>query len=77
MKDLEKIFCRVLDLDELVLTRETTANDIEEWDSLTHVQLIVAIEKFYKIKFNSSEIRNFKNVGDLLNSIESKLVKSV
>jgi acyl carrier protein len=75
MKDLEKIFSRVLDLENLELKRETTANDIEEWDSLTHVQLIVAIERHYKIKFNSSEIRNFKNVGDLLDTIEKKIVK--
>jgi acyl carrier protein len=74
MKDLEKIFSRVLDREKLTLTRETTANDIEEWDSLTHVQLIVAIEKHYKIKFLASEIRNFKNVGDLLNSIEKKKI---
>jgi len=59
----------VLDEDGILLTASTTANDIEEWDSLTHMQLIVAIEKHFKIKFNSSEVLKFKNVGEMCDRI--------
>lgn len=71
---LNNIFMDVLDLDEdIVLTDETSANDIEEWDSLSHIQLIVAIEKRFNIKFTSLEIMKWRNVGEMVNSIEEKL----
>ena len=71
--DLTKIFSNILDLDELQLTPETHAGAIEEWDSLSHIQLIVAIEKFYKIKFTSMEIQAWKNVGDMVSLIQQKV----
>ena len=70
---LNEIFIDVLDLDECELTDETSANDIEEWDSLSHIQLIVAIEKAFKIKFTSLEIMRWKNVGEMVDMIASKL----
>ena len=70
---LTEIFIDVLDLDECELTDETSANDIEEWDSLSHIQLIVAIENEFKIKFTSLEIMKWANVGELINSLEEKL----
>ncbi len=70
---LNEIFIDVLDLDEVELTDATTANDIEEWDSLSHIQLIVAIEKSFGIKFTSLEIMKWKNVGEMVNSIEEKI----
>lgn len=70
---LNEIFIDVLDLDECELTDETSANDIEEWDSLSHIQLIVAIEKTLKIKFSSLEIMKWKNVGEMVNSIQEKI----
>ncbi len=69
---LNEIFCDVLDLDEVELTDTTCADDIEEWDSLSHIQLIVAIEKAYGIKFTSLEIMKWKNVGEMVDSIMSK-----
>ena len=72
LKDLEAVFRDVLDNDAIVLKEETTAGDIEEWDSLTHIMLISEIEKKFKIKFTSSEITRFKNVGELANSILTK-----
>jgi acyl carrier protein len=69
---LNEIFIDVLDLDECNLTDETSANDIEEWDSLSHIQLIVAIEKSFGIKFTSLEIMKWRNVGELVDSILSK-----
>lgn len=68
-----EIFKDVLDNDSIQLTAETTAKDIEEWDSLSHIQLIVAVEKHFKVKFTSVEIGGFKNVGELCSTVERKL----
>ena len=73
LNQVQEIFCDVLDNEKIVLTNETSANDIEEWDSLTHIQLIVAIEKYFKIKFTSKEILSWKNVGEMIDAIASKL----
>lgn len=70
---LHEIFLDVFDLDELELTDETSANDIEEWDSLSHIQLIVAIEKAFGIKFTSLEIMKWRNVGEMVTSMQEKL----
>lgn len=70
---LNEIFVDVLDLDEVALTDSTTADDIEEWDSLSHVQLVVAIEKAFGLKFTALEIMKWKNVGELVDSIAQKL----
>ena len=66
-------FRDVLDDEEIVLEPATTADDVEGWDSLTHIQLIVAIEKHFKIKFTSKEILSWKNVGELVDCLASKL----
>lgn len=71
-KKLDEIFCDVLDLDEVELTDESRADDFEEWDSLSHIQLIVAIEKEFGIKFTSLEIMKWKNVGEMVDTILSK-----
>jgi acyl carrier protein len=70
---LNEIFVDVLDLDEVELTDATTADDIEEWDSLSHVQLVVAIENAFGVKFTALEIMKWKNVGELVDSIAQKL----
>ena len=71
---LDEIFEDVLDLDETpCLTDETSANYIEEWDSLSHIQLIVAIEKAFSIKFTSLEIMKWKNVGEMVDSMQEKI----
>lgn len=73
---LNEIFEDVLDLDETPnLSDETTANDIEEWDSLSQIQLIVAIEKEFKIKFTAKEIILWGNVGEMVDSIVDRLNK--
>ncbi len=71
---LNEIFEDVLDLDETPeLTDATYANDIEEWDSLSHIQLIVAIEKAFKLKFTSQEILKWNNVGEMVDTIIARL----
>lgn len=73
MARVQEVFRDELELDDLVLNEETTADDVEEWDSLSHIQLVVAIEKAFGIKFTSREILSWDNVGDLVDSIEKKL----
>ena len=69
---LNEVFEDVLDLDETPnLTDESSANDIEEWDSLSHVQLVVAVEKAFKVKFTSAEIMKWQNVGQMVDSIQA------
>ena len=70
---LTEIFQDVFDDDEIVLTDETTADDIEDWDSLEQINLLVAIEKQFKIKFQLSDVSNLENVGAMADLV-AKLV---
>lgn len=70
---VQEVFRDELEIEDLVLTDETTADDVEEWDSLSHVQLVVALEKAFGIKFTSREILSWDNVGDLVDCISKKV----
>jgi len=70
---LTEIFQDVFDDDEIVLTDETTADDIEDWDSLEQINLLVAIEKQFKIKFQLADVSNLENVGAMADLV-AKLV---
>jgi len=70
---LTDIFREVFDDDDITLSPEMTADDVDGWDSLSHVNLIVTIEARFNIKFTQKELLTFKNVGDLMSSIQSKL----
>ena len=73
LEQLNDIFIEVIDEDTIKLNEASTAKEVEGWDSLTHIQLVVAIEKYFKIRFTSKEILEWKNVGALIDSINSKL----
>lgn len=69
LEEVQDIFRDVLDNKEIVLTPETTSNDVLEWDSLSHIQLIVEIESHFDIDFKAEEIISWKNVGDMVHFI--------
>ncbi len=71
---LNRIFIDIIDNEDIRLTEVTTAGDVDGWDSLTHVQIAVAIEKQFKIRFTAREIQSWRNVGELLSNINSKLM---
>lgn len=73
LSKLNEIFIEILDLDECDLNEHTNAGDIEEWDSLAQIQLVVAIEKEFGIKFTAQEINSWQDVGAMMNTIISKL----
>ena len=71
--DLQEIFRDVFDDEDLALTRETSAADIEDWDSLMQIRLIVAIEKHFSVKFALGEVQKLNNVGEMVDLIETKI----
>jgi acyl carrier protein len=72
LAQLTEIFREVFEDDDLVITRETTAKDVEGWDSLMHVTMIVNVERAFGVKFTSAEVARLKDVGELADLIESK-----
>lgn len=72
INELQEVFREIFG-DEIVISNATTADDIDDWDSLTHMQLIVAIEKKYNIKFTIAEIQKAANVGEFIDIIQDKL----
>lgn len=73
LDQLTDIFRDILDVDDLEVTDSLKADDVDEWDSLSHIQLIVAIEKHWKIKFNAREIMTWQNVGQMVDTIVQRI----
>ena len=69
---LKSVFQKVLEENDITITREMTAQDIEKWDSLRHIQLISEVERAFGVKFKLREVLSMKNVGDLIDLIHAK-----
>jgi len=63
----------VFDNQSILISNESDSDDIEEWDSLTHIQLLDTIEKEFGVNFNLDEMLNLKTMGEIINSIEEKI----
>jgi acyl carrier protein len=77
LAEVTSIFCDVLDNERIQLTDETNANDntVPGWDSLSHIEIVLGIEKHFGITFNFAELQKFKNVGEMCQNIAAKLAK--
>lgn len=73
ISELNVVFEEVIDEGTVNLTPSTTAKEVEGWDSLNHIQIIAAIERKYGFRFTLIEIQSFKNVGEMVDSILSKI----
>ncbi len=71
--ELQEIFRDVFDDESIVITEETTSDDIEDWDSFAQMNLIVAMEKQFGLKFNIKEINLLKNVGEMIALIQARM----
>ena len=74
LAELQPIFQDVFDDEELAVTEETNASDVEDWDSLAQIRIVMAVEKHFSIKFTFDELQSLKNVGDMVNLIQEKVV---
>ena len=70
---LSEIAADHFDLPGLELTRESTAGDVEGWDSLAHIQLLMQIENAFGVRFKASEVSSFADVGQLADRIQTRL----
>lgn len=73
LKQIQDVFRDVLKQEDLMLNENSSANHIEKWDSLTHIILVVEIEKKFELKFLASEMTGWKNIGEMIDSISQKL----
>ncbi len=72
---LNNVFRDIFDDESIVVKPETTSNDIEDWDSLEHINLVVAVEQEFGMKFNMNEVTTMKNVGDMVKIILERKTK--
>ncbi len=70
---LNNVFRDIFDDESITVNENTTSNDIEDWDSLEHINLVVAVENEFGIKFNMNEVTTMKNVGEMVDIILSRM----
>jgi acyl carrier protein len=73
LQQVEAVFRDVFDDDELKITRQTSADDVDGWDSLMHVSLMVNVERVFGVKFSTTQVASLKDVGELVDLVESRL----
>lgn len=72
LKKMKEVFIDIFDNQEIEITFETSAKDIDEWDSLMNLQIMLAVEKKFKVSFTAAEISNFANIGEICDCIIKK-----
>ena len=70
---LNGIFCTVFEKDDIKIHDAMTAAEVEEWDSINHINLIVSVEKGFKVSFTTKEVQGLKNVGQLIDLISRRI----
>lgn len=75
LEQLTPIFRQVFDDESIVITRKTTADDIDGWDSLTHMNLVAAVELKFNVRFALGELQSLRNVGEMVDLVEMKIKK--
>ena len=75
LAEVNAIVAEILQNDSLQLTRNTVAHEVENWDSLNHIEIVVAVEKHFNIRFNFAELQRFKNVGEMCDNIAQRLTQ--
>jgi acyl carrier protein len=73
LPEVQETFRAVFDQPDLVITRESNASTVDDWDSLTHINLVTALAMKFKIKFALGELEGLKNVGDMLDLMQKKI----
>lgn len=73
LEQLQTVFRDVFEDDELTINRQTSADNVEGWDSLMHVSLMINVERVFGVKFSTTQVASLKNVGELMDLIESRL----
>ncbi|TRZ42527.1 acyl carrier protein [Robertkochia solimangrovi] len=73
IEKLNQVFKDVFEDESISISPETVAADIDTWDSLNHIYLVVEIENEFNVKFETSEVAQWKNVGDIIESLNSRL----
>ena len=75
LERMQPVFRRVLRQPDLALRRDMSAQDVEGWDSLAHINLVVAVEREFKIRLKTKDLAGLKNVGEMADLVEAKLAK--
>lgn len=76
LAEVNRIMCDTFNNRAIQLKYETTAKEVAEWDSLNHIELVVAVEKHFRIRFNFTDLQKFKNVGEMCDNIVVKLAQT-
>ena len=76
LAEVNRLMCGVFNNHAIQLKYETTAREVAGWDSLNHIELVLAVEKHFQIRFNFAELQKFKNVGEMCDNIVAKLAKT-
>lgn len=77
LPEFSQVVGKVLEQDNLQLKYGTTAREVRDWDSLRHIEIVLAVEKHFKIRFNFAELQKFQNIGQMCDNIAAKLTNTV